>query len=368
LKKRAAGHTIEEVKFMKPFDEMRRYAGREIQVFGIREATLAGGRERGVKILQVQNGAGLEFTVVPDRAMDIADFKYKGTPCAFISKNGILNPMYFVEGGLSCFYRNFTGGMLYTCGITHMGTPGEENGRLLGLHGPLTALAAEGVSARVEYGEIPVAVMRGTMRQTEVYREHIVAEREIRVAYGENKVFVRDRFANRGYTAQPFMLLYHFNFGYPLLCEDTRIVLPEKTAKARNETAKKGFSRRFLMEKPEDGREEECYFFELHAKKDGSTKALVLNDRLGLGLAMTYRADQLPCLTEWKSMAAGDYALGLNPGTNPPLGRAHARRHGNLMHIEPGEVKSFDLSLEIIEGKQNLTDIQKTIKEIGKNG
>ncbi len=353
---------------MKPFEEMRRYVGREFQTFGVREATLAEGREKGVKILQVQNGAGLEFTVVPDRAMDIADFKYKGVPCAFLSKNGILNPMYFVEGGLSCFYRSFTGGMLYTCGITHMGAPGEENGRQLGLHGPLTALAAEGVSARVEGEETPVVVMRGTMRQTEVYAEHIVLEREIRVAYGENKVTVRDRFINKGYTAQPFMLLYHFNFGYPLLCEDTRIVLPEKTAEARNETAKKGFARRLLMEEPSNGREEECYFFKLYAKKDGSTTALVLNDQLNLGLAMTYRPKQLPCMTEWKSMAAGDYALGLNPGTNPPLGRAHAKEHGNLMYIEPGEIKPFDLSLEIIEGKQKLADAQKTIKEIEKNG
>ena len=50
----------------------RAYYGHESQLFGVEEYRLAGGKGDGMRLLQVKNGLGLEFTVSADRCADIA--------------------------------------------------------------------------------------------------------------------------------------------------------------------------------------------------------------------------------------------------------------------------------------------------------
>ena len=349
---------------MDSFEKQRKYIGHDFQIFGVREARLSGGKEDNVRIVEVKNGAGLEFTVVPDRALDIANFSYKGVNCAFMAKNGIVNPQYYVEKGKECFYRNFYGGMLYTCGMTHMGAPCVDDGRELGLHGPLSATPAEGFSARIEGSDVPVAVIRGTMRQTAVYDEYIIMDREIRVPFNDNRIILHDSVTNKGYGEQPFMFLYHFNFGYPLLSEHARLVFPEKEMIPRDEIAKSGADNRFKVDKPEDLRPEECFFFRFYAESDGRSAAMLINDSIGIAVVLRFNINQLAYITEWKSMMSGDYALGINPGTYTPMGRVHAREHQKLTFIQPGETKHFDFSLEILDDASEIEKAEQYIRSL----
>ena len=45
---------------------------------GVRLVTLADGLERGVRMLEFRTGTGLRFTVMVDRAMDIAEVDHNG--------------------------------------------------------------------------------------------------------------------------------------------------------------------------------------------------------------------------------------------------------------------------------------------------
>jgi hypothetical protein len=53
-------------------------------------------------------------------------------------------------------------------------------------------------------------------------------------------------------------------------------------------------------------------------------------------------------------MGEGDYVVGLEPCTWYPEGRAEARRRGELKQIEPGEIKSFDSEVGVVEGEAGL--------------
>ena len=83
--------------FKKSFSktELLRYIGNISQIGGAREYELTTGKAKGVRAVDIRTGAGLCFTVLPDRGMDIAWADYKGVPLAFISKADIAAPQLF---------------------------------------------------------------------------------------------------------------------------------------------------------------------------------------------------------------------------------------------------------------------------------
>ncbi len=56
---------------------MNPYIGHESQLYGIEEHRLAGGKGDGMRLLEVNNGKGLELTISLDRCADISRLKYR---------------------------------------------------------------------------------------------------------------------------------------------------------------------------------------------------------------------------------------------------------------------------------------------------
>ena len=57
---------------------MNKYIGHDSQVYGVEEHRLVGGKGDGMRLLQVRNGKGLDFTVVADRCADISRLSFQG--------------------------------------------------------------------------------------------------------------------------------------------------------------------------------------------------------------------------------------------------------------------------------------------------
>ena len=76
------------------FSEEQKYVGNLSQLFDVRDCRLVGGRADGVRATTVKTGGGLEFTVLADRCMDIADLSFNGVNCALINPYGIVAPQY----------------------------------------------------------------------------------------------------------------------------------------------------------------------------------------------------------------------------------------------------------------------------------
>ena len=64
---------------------MNKYIGNEKQLYGVDEMILCTGKGKGMKILQVRNGSGLEFNVSADRCADIAKLSFKGDNYCYFS-------------------------------------------------------------------------------------------------------------------------------------------------------------------------------------------------------------------------------------------------------------------------------------------
>ena len=73
-----------------------KHLGNIDQIAGVRESQLLRGRGEQIQIAEFYNAAGLRFTVVPDRCMDLFDFSYKGVNLAFQTKNGLTSPQAYI--------------------------------------------------------------------------------------------------------------------------------------------------------------------------------------------------------------------------------------------------------------------------------
>lgn len=341
--------------------ELEAYVGDYSQVLGIRECTLQGGKAKGIKAYEIKNGQGLEFTVLGDKNMNIPYMTFKGLNMGFVNKTGVCAPEYYQEDGTKGFLRNFEAGFLSTCGLTYMGTPGEEDGRKLGLHGPISNTPMEFSCGKMAWdGDTAWMSVTGESREASLFDEYLVLNREFKVSSGENKLIINDRVENRGFSEEPLMILYHFNFGYPLMSGQTKIYSNMTEIKARDAYSEKFIDQCGVFDEPSVGREEEVFFRTKGEQDIQWAKAVIHNEALGVAVAIGFDPEQLPVLNQWKSQRCGDYALGIEPGTSHVGGRIRARKEGMLMTIKAGEVKDFHIEIEFLDDAEQ---IQMAIKK-----
>jgi hypothetical protein len=195
------------------------------QVGGIETSVLDNGPERGTRIAWINTGTGLRYKVVIDRAMDIVDAFYNHHSLAWISHAGITSPQPFSGRSLG-WLRTFAGGLLTTCGLSHIGGPESDAYSERGLHGLISNTPAH-IESIIQpdpvRGKMDMSIT-GTMKETQVFGPSLELKRTISGRVGQPLIRIRDEVINRGNTAAPHMLLYHLNFGWPLVDEGTEII------------------------------------------------------------------------------------------------------------------------------------------------
>jgi len=155
---------------------------------------------------------------------------------------------------------------------------------------------------------------------------------------------------NMGYEPAPLQLLYHCNFGHPIVDADTQLITsPAASVTARTPNAEEGMAEHAEFSDPIHGYAEQCFFHDLEADERGRAWAMLFNPSLALGAYVRFDRTALPKLVEWKQMGEGDYVVGLEPGTWLPDGRATARERGELDFIQPGEVKTFMIEIGVTD-------------------
>lgn len=323
---------------------MNQYIGHESQYYGVEEHRLVGGRGDGMRLLQVRNGRGLEFTVSADRAADISRLTFCGMNMGYFSPCGYVAPAYYDDRG-DLFLKSFTAGFLTTCGLNAVGTPCEDAGEILPLHGSIGNTPAEHICWESDEKEIRI---HAKVVDARIFSHKLVLNRTIRCSLTENVFSVEDRIKNEGDAPYPVEVLYHMNMGYPLLTENSIVYIPSDRVRARNERAEEGIEEWSRMRKPEAGFEEQCYYHSF----DGEGKAGIFQPAENLGLLISFDSKNLNYLTEWKMMGVRDYVLGLEPGNCTPDGRKKMREDGVLKILAPEEEVTYRFEVHMIKGME----------------
>jgi len=84
------------------------------------------------------------------------------------------------------------------------------------------------------------------------------------------------------------------------------------------------------------------------------TMVLVANHELDIGLTIEFNQKNLPYFMEWKSMASGDYVLGLEPSNSSVYGKLHHIENNTVHYLEPFEKETNVLKFSVIEGKDKI--------------
>ena len=132
-------------------DDIRKRVGDISQIADMRLMSFEEGKARGMRSIECRNGSGLDFTILPDRGMDIAWASFQGMPFSYISKSEVCRPDYFVENKEKGFLDNFFAGVLTTSGLSNTGSPNEDEGKAYGLHGVINNIPANEVSITKEW-------------------------------------------------------------------------------------------------------------------------------------------------------------------------------------------------------------------------
>ena len=316
---------------------------------GIKDYLYNDGPNRGLRAFDLKNGKNIEMTLLADRGLDVSRLSYKGVNIGLNNKVGIRSPYLYQKEGGSGFLKQFNGGLLTTCGISHAGGPGVDEGQDLGLHGPYCNIPAKQVCAKAAYeGDDRVLCVSGKVQEAEVFDTDMLLEREIVLETESDKLRIRDVVTNQSYATRPVMLIYHINFGYPMLDAGAKIYLSATKITPRDDYAAAAQDLYNVMEEPGVGRDEQCYFH-TEQPKDGEGFAMLHNEKLGMAAIIRFDKDVLPFMCEWKCMRAGEYALGLEPTTSGVKNRSDARKEGLLTYLEPGESREYNVSIEMTD-------------------
>ena len=317
------------------------YIGHPGQLVRLRRVTLDEGRARGTQIIEVSTAGGLALDILPDTGLDIGQCSFRGMNMSWMSKNGYDSPA--AEHWENEFVNTFPGGLLYTCGLRSAGPANRDGDEWHPLHGRYHSLPAEHVCAEIQGDEI---VIRGTVRETALFAHVLENRRTIRIPAFGASVTVEDTITNLTPRDEEFMQIYHCNFGYPLLSEQARLILPEdRETIPRTEFARGGLGHECEFVPPVPGEEERVFF----QKMRNDFRAEVINPALHVHMTMTW-SGHLPILSQWRSMASGDYVLGLEPTNCYIMGRHDEREHGTLPVLHAFETETHTVSISFEEG------------------
>ncbi len=318
------------------------------QLASIRRLVSDDGKGRGMRVLEINNGSGLSFSLYPDRGMDIGQAYYKGTPLAWVSRNTEVAPQFYESEGLE-WLRTWGGGLLTGCGLTHVGGPGSAGGERHGLHGRLSHIPAEEVNTTAGWTDDGTYALSasGCVRQSRVFGENLTLTRTVTTALGEASITVRDTIENQGFAPSPLMLLYHLNLGWPLVDAGAVLEAPPHEVTPQNEHAAAGLAAWPQITMPVPGFREQVYYHTVPADSQGLAAVRLVNRDLGLAFKVTYRVTELPYLVQWKMMGQGEYVVGLEPANCYPEGQEAVAKRGLLRQLPAGEKIETFLKLTV---------------------
>jgi len=333
------------------------------QVGGIETSILDNGLAKGTRVAWVNTGSGLRYKIVLDRAMDIAEAFFNAYSLAWISHPGSQPPNPAAINGIE-WLKSFGGGLVTTCGLTHVGSPESDDHGQRGLHGRISNLPAEIIS--IEQPDIQSNThdmkITGIIRESSVFGPNLEMKRTVSSTLFSSKIQITDEIRNLGSEKAPHMLLYHINLGWPLIDEETDIIWQGKW-KSRGTKAdnmifneKNKFKTCQSVMKAHSGPGEAVGFINPVSNENGWCTCGVHNAQHPLALFIHFKKEQLPCLTNWQHWGKREYVTALEPGNNWPIGQTGARHSNTLDFVHPGETKKYEIIIETCHEKETIQD------------
>jgi len=341
--------------------------------WSVRKYVLHGGRQEGVEVIDIDNGK-LRIRVVPTRGMSVQNVVSRNLRLGWDSPvRDLVHPkLVNLESRQGLGWLEGFNEWMVRCGLEFFGAPGTDEfidntgnqARMdLTLHGKIGNIPASLVQVVVDRSEPYEIRIRGRVEETCMHGPKLELWTELSTRAGSDAFRISDKITNRSAKEQEFGVLYHANYGPPLMEENARFIGPVKRVAAINANAASDVSAYDVCRGPAPGVAEQVYCLWLWADQNDRTKVMFRNAKGDKAVVMAFSVKELPYFTIWKNPVALEdgYVTGLEPGTGFPRNRSIERKSGRVPVLAPHQSRTFTLDFLTLA---NTGRIAETAREI----
>ena len=341
------------------------------------KSTLWGGLQDGVELVEVDNGA-LSFAILPTRGMGIWKGEYRDLLLGWDSPvQGPVHPQFvdlYARGGLG-WLAGFDE-WIVRCGLDSNGAPGgdvivDNNGNEtevdLSLHGRIANLPARYVEVQMTLDPPHTIKVVGVVDEAMMFGPALRLITCISTELGSGELTISDTVLNLKDAPSELELLYHCNYGPPVLEEGARLIAPIREMAPRDPRAAESVDAFDIYGPPEPGFVEQAYFFDLLADETTGETGVLLKNAAGESASyLRFPKKQMPYFTLWKNTAGerDGYVTGLEPATNYPNAKRFERDQGRVASIPPGEAYSVQLTVGACNTAERVREQEKWIRRL----
>jgi hypothetical protein len=337
--------------------------------FSVEKKSLHGGKQTGVDVIIINNG-DMEITLIPTRGMGIFNVTRAGKRVLGWDSpvKEIVNPAFIdLESRNGLGWLDGFNEMMVRCGYEWTGHPGvDDNGQLLSLHGRAQNTPASTVKVTIDDNAPHTITVEGQIAERTFKKAELVTVTSFSVTPGSNQFSLHDTLTNKADYDDEYQIIYHSNFGTPILEQGAKIHAAASEISPFNAYAEKGLADWQTYLGPTKDYDEMVYNLKPIADSKGNSLA-VLHDKAGtLGVAVGFNIKQLPVLTIWKNTDTlqQGYVTGIEPGTSYAYSTKFQRPLGLVPTIKAGESKQFDVTYTVLRDKAEVTSALKDIDTI----
>lgn len=338
------------------------------QVGGIETSVLDNGPGRGTRVAWVNTGSDLRYKVLIDRGLDIADAFFGSHSLSWHSFGGVTAPTTGLNKGLD-WLRSFYGGLVVSCGPTHLGPPTVRNGEEIGLHGrhSNTPATVESIcNPDLSIGQTAMSIT-GTVRTAKVFGPNVELRRTITSELGQPAINITDTFRNMGNETVPHAWLLHINFGYPLLDAGSELLWSGQITPIAGSEHYFTKSNKFkIVPEPlptHKGASECCTFIQPKTNRSKMASLGVYNPNLGLAVEIRCDMTQFQRFLNWQHWGPrGEYVTALEPNNCPQWGVPNISRKKDPSHrLRPGQARTYQTSIVVHTRPSDITAFRRRV-------
>ena len=338
--------------------------------FTIENVILKGGKQEGSELLTIKS-EGLTINLSPTRGLGIVNVEGNGIRLGWDSPvKEIVNPKYInLESRGGAGWLDGFNEMMVRCGFEWTGHAVQADGMMYTLHGRAQNTPVSKLFVEVEDQAPYTITIRGLIKENTFKKSNFETWVTIRHVPGSKEFTVHDILTNLSDYDRDYQIIYHSNFGTPILEQGAKFVAPVKEISPFNEYAATGLKNWQTYQGPTKGFDEMVYNIFPYSDANNQTQVMLTNNASDKGVGIAFNTQQLPVLTLWKNTDTlkQGYVTGIEPGTSFAYPVTIEREQKRVPQLGAGKSTEFILTYSLLSNKEEVANYEAKIKAIQGN-
>ena len=338
--------------------------------FTIENVILKGGKQDGSELLTIKS-EGLTINLSPTRGLGIVNVEGNGIRLGWDSPvKEIVNPKYMnLESRGGAGWLDGFNEMMVRCGFEWTGHAVQADGMMYTLHGRAQNTPVSKLFVEVEDQAPFTITIRGLIKENTFKKSNFETWVAIRHVPGSKEFTVHDILTNLSDYDRDYQIIYHSNFGTPILEQGAKFVAPVKEISPFNEYAATGLKNWQTYQGPTKGFDEMVYNIFPYSDANNQTQVMLTNNASDKGVGIAFNTQQLPVLTLWKNTDTlkQGYVTGIEPGTSFAYPVTIEREQKRVPQLGAGKSTEFILTYSLLSNKEEVANYEAKIKAIQGN-